>query len=70
MSNLLSKKWGQAYYMANQEYNLFNVVAIGASPKFTFDNSKLNSVNGRLRPYTIYEYYTKWRALLNISYNF
>ena len=70
VSNLISKKWGQAYYMANQEYNLFNVLSVGANPKFTFDNSKLNSVNGRLRPYTIDDYYSRWKAQVNLSYNF
>ena len=70
VGNLIIKTWGRAYYLANQEFNLFNVVSAGDDPRFTFDNTRLNTVNGRLRPYAIDDYYSRWSAQVNLGYKF
>jgi len=69
-ANLVSKSWGRVYTLAYQEYSLFNVAAASPSPKFTFDNSKLNIVDGQLRAYAIDDYNSRWRAQLNLYYSF
>jgi len=69
-ANIVNKDWGRVYYIANQEYNLFNVSTTGTDPKFTFDNSKLSTVNGHLRAYSIDDYNSRWRGQLNLNYSF
>lgn len=68
--NLIDKKWGRAYYMSNQSYNLFGVASQTANPTFTFDNTKLNTVDGHLRAYSIDDYNSRWRGQLDLRYSF
>jgi len=68
--NLLDKNWGRAYTTTNQDYNLFNVATQSANPTFTFDNTKLNTVDGHLRAYSIDDYNSRWRGQLDLRYSF
>jgi hypothetical protein len=70
IGNLIDKSWGRAYYMGNQEYYLFSVATQTQTPTYTFDKTKLNTVNGKLRPYSIDDYNSRWRAQFNLRYSF
>jgi len=70
LTNLLHTNWGRAYIAYNQAYSLFNVVAFTADPKFTFDKSQLNLIDGHLRPYAIDAFNSIWRAQLEFYYSF
>jgi len=72
VTNLLNKDWGNSYYVSNQSYNVFSAVNQnqGATPQFTFDITKMNNVNGELKPYTISDYNSRWRAQLSVRYSF
>jgi hypothetical protein len=68
--NLIDKNWGRAYTLSNQDYNLFNVTTQTANPTFTFDNTKLNTVDGHARAYSIDDYNARWRGQLDLRYSF
>jgi hypothetical protein len=69
-ANLLNHNWGWSYYLSNQSVPLFSVVSQTQTPTFTFDKTKMNSINGILRPYTVNDYISRWRGQLSIRYGF
>lgn len=73
VGNLINKSWGRAYYMGNQEYYLLNVSTASSTPRnvtYQFDKTKLNNVDGHLRPYAIDDYNSRWRGQLDLRYSF
>ncbi|GAA3950975.1 TonB-dependent receptor plug domain-containing protein [Chitinophaga oryziterrae] len=69
-ANLLNHNWGWSYYLSNQSVPLFSVVSQTNTPTFTFDKTKMNNINGILRPYTVNDYLSRWRGQLSIRYSF
>ncbi|QJD97650.1 TonB-dependent receptor [Mucilaginibacter robiniae] len=70
VTNLLNKKWGNAYYLSNQYVSLFNVVSQTVNPTFTFDKTKFQTINGTLRPYNINDFASRWRGQISARYSF
>jgi hypothetical protein len=70
IGNLINQKYGRSYYLANQGGNLFGVVSQTATPTFTFDKSKLNTVDGKLQLYGYNDYLSRFRAQLSLKYSF
>ena len=70
VANLLNKNWGWSYYLSNQSLNLFTVVSQTPTPTFNFDITKLNTINGVYRPYTINDYNSRWRGQVSVRYSF
>jgi hypothetical protein len=69
-ANLLNHNWGWSYYLPNQSVSLFSVTSQTSTPTFTFDKTKMNNINGILRPYTVNDYLSRWRGQLSIRYSF
>jgi outer membrane receptor protein involved in Fe transport len=70
VANLLNRNWGWSYYLSNQSLSLFNIVSQTQTPTFNFDKTKMNNINGILRPYTVSDYLSRWRGQLSVRYNF
>jgi len=70
VNNLLSRKWGWSYYLANQDVNLFTVVTQTQTPTYTFDITKQNLIKGVYRPYTISDFNSRWRGQISLKYAF
>jgi len=70
VGNLLSKEWGRSYGVANQNIALFTVVSQSTTPTFTFDKTRLNTVDGNVRPYFINDFTSRWRGQLSVRYSF
>lgn len=72
VANLLNKKWGNAYYLSNQEVTPVDVETGGVSqPTFTFDPAYgLNDLNGKQRVYNYADFTSRWRMQLGVRYSF
>lgn len=70
IGNLINQKFGRSYYLANQGGSLFGVVSQTATPTFTFDKTKLNTVDGKLQMYSYNDYLSRFRAQLSLKYSF
>lgn len=70
IGNLLNSKWGRSYYLGNQSYSLFGVVTQTANPTFSFDKTKLNTVDGKQTAYNYNDYLSRFRAQLSLRYSF
>lgn len=72
IGNLLHKKWGNAYYLSNQEVTPVTVKDGGVSnPTFTYDPAYgLNDLNGKQRVYEYADFTSRWRMQLGLRYSF
>ncbi|HTJ11159.1 MAG TPA: carboxypeptidase regulatory-like domain-containing protein [Dinghuibacter sp.] len=70
VANLLDRKWGWSYYLANQDVNLLTVVSQTQTPTYTFDITKMNNIKGTYRPWAISDFNSRWRGQLEFKYSF
>ncbi|ARS36359.1 hypothetical protein CA264_13450 [Pontibacter actiniarum] len=71
VSNLLNKDWGWSYYQSNQSMNIFQRSGDPSqTPGFKFDITKMNEVEGKLKPYTVSDYGSRWKAQVSLRYSF
>jgi hypothetical protein len=70
VNNLLNKNWGWSYGASNQDVSPLTVVSQGVSPTFTFDQTKMNLINGVYRPWFVNDLLSRWRAQLSLRYSF
>ncbi len=70
IGNLINQKFGRAYFLSNQGGNLFGVVSQTNTPTFTFDKTRLNTVDGKLQLYNYSDYLSRFRAQLSVKYSF
>ncbi|WP_345955466.1 carboxypeptidase regulatory-like domain-containing protein [Mucilaginibacter sp. PAMB04168] len=70
VGNLLKKSWGRSYFLSNLSAPLFYNATTTANPQFYFDKSRLNSIDGKLQPYQISDFNSRWRAQLSVRYSF
>lgn len=70
VGNLIDKKSGWSYGTSNQDVSLFTVVNQSTNPTFTFDQTKMNTINGQLRPYFVNDLLSRWRGQLSFRYSF
>ena len=79
VGNFLNRSWGWSYYVTNQDASPLTVVTqptadgtgkVTAIPTFTFDQTKLNLINGIYRPYGVSDFNSRWRGQLSVKYSF
>lgn len=70
VNNLLNKNWGWSYGTSSQDVSPLTVVSQGTAPTFTFDQTKMNLINGVYRPYFVNDLLSRWRAQLSLRYSF
>ncbi len=67
IGNLINKKWGEARYLTNQQFNLINYKAMsGTTPTFTYAPSGMS--NGEA--FSVSDFSSRWRMQIGIRYIF
>jgi hypothetical protein len=72
VGNLIKKSWGRSYFLSNLSAPLFyySSTSFTPNPQFTFDKTRLNLIDGKLQPYQVSDFNSRWRAQLSVRYSF